>query len=276
MNIALSIDERYTAGAIVLMATLEKYNCVSNYYIFHEGLPERHVTLIRNTFPDSAIEMLDIRLPSHLQKMGWITRVASARVLIPEFVPGDRCMYIDADVICRTNLNQLYQVDLKGLPLAATIDDYDTPDVDLIFKGYWDVPLNTLPDSAWPSKPLPMLFSTGFMLMDLEAWRRENLSAKYFDWVLAHQSALHLPLQAGLNKFINGRFVRFPDEVQASILCHGEGAKSLDVNSVSLIHYAGPKKPWEAPSKEFKTLWDLWWREAQPVLPSVRAACDGL
>jgi lipopolysaccharide biosynthesis glycosyltransferase len=264
--VAVCFDEAYLPGALTLIGSLQRHLPPFHLHILYDSLPASAGDQVRRAFPTLTVEMHRVTLPPGLRKIGWLSPMTSARLLIPELVAGDRCLYVDVDTLCVGDLSPVFDLDLQGRPLAAVIDDYDVSDRTTVFRGYWRVPLEQVPASGWPGRPLPPLFCPAFMLMDLAQWRRERITERYFDWLLAHQPLVRLPNITGLNNIVRGDFLELPHEFHASTLCHGPGAEGLDPTAVRSIHYAGPQKPWNAaPPAGMANLWNLWWRSAERV-----------
>ena len=214
--------------------------------------------MLRREFAGIDLTLHQAVLPDQLRKIGWLSPMTSARVLIPDLVPGERCLYIDTDSVCLADLTPTYELDLRGRPLAAVVDDYDEPDRTVVFRGFWRVPLDQVPASGWPARPLPPLFCPAFMVMDLERWRRDRFRERYFEWLLAHQEIVRLPNLSALNNIVRGDFLELPHSVHASTLCHGDDARTLDPAAVLSIHYAGESKPWNSNPPGMTRLWQVW------------------
>lgn len=267
MNIVICMDQNYLRGALGLVNSINIHMSKSNIdlYILFESLSNKIIGILRSTFSEINIHFIPIQLPPEIRKIGWLSRMTSGRVLIPKFLSLNRCLYMDLDILCLKSLQDIYTIDLQGKPVAASIDDYDVNDPLTVFKGFWNVSLDEVPETGWPGRPLPKLFSTGLMVMDLEYWREAGFANRYFQWLLQHQNIVRLPNLSASNYLVQGDFVELPWFIHSSILCHGEGAETLNPNDVYTIHYAGEDKPWNSSPPQFERLWKLWWESVYNI-----------
>lgn len=100
------------------------------------------------------------------------------RLLAPYVCEADRAVYLDADVIVLGDMAPLMAASLHDRPLAATID--------------W---LATVKDAIGNWRELGLdgdapYFNSGVMVLDLEAWRSKNLSARALQICAANQEHL--------------------------------------------------------------------------------------
>lgn len=270
VRVVVCFDDDYLVGTVVLLGSLLRLVPDLEVVALHPRIAGHRLAFIRRLFPELRLELVEVRLPPELEPIHWLSPTTSARMLIPDLLDWPRCLYVDSDILCLADLTPVYRIDLEGFPLAAIRDDYDVADPMEVFTNYWRVPRAQIPATGYPPLPLEKLFCPGFMVMDCEAWRRERVSARYFEWLLAHQRLLRLPNVCGTNVVTSCRFLELDHSVNASILCHDPIVAPLDPGRVLSIHYAGPEKPWNAPAGAWPELWRLWHSELARIVDGAR------
>jgi lipopolysaccharide biosynthesis glycosyltransferase len=130
----------------------------------------------------------------------WPT-AAYLRLLAPDYIDAARLLYLDCDIVVNGDLGPLFAMDLKDCAVAAC-----------------GVPGN---------------FNSGVLLIDVDRWRRENLTAKTLEWASTHGKALHD--QEALNAIIQDRFLPLSPKWNCM------RRKGFDYREASIIHFTGMK-----------------------------------
>ena len=122
INIALTVDSAYAmAAAVTLRSVVEHVQGRVTFYIVDCGLLVEDKSKIKASLPArSNITILFIALPpnSLTSSMGPVW----AKVDMMKCLPVQRVLYLDADVLVRKDLRELWNTDLCGRPLAAAPD----------------------------------------------------------------------------------------------------------------------------------------------------------
>lgn len=122
INIALTVDSAYAmAGAVTLRSVVEHTQGRITLYIVDCGLLEEDKRNIETSLPmRSNVTLLFIALPpnSLTSNMGAIW----AKVDMLKCLPVQRVLYLDADVLVRRDLRELWDTDLGEHSLAAASD----------------------------------------------------------------------------------------------------------------------------------------------------------
>lgn len=113
------------------------------------------------------------------------------RFLLPEVLADeDKVLYLDCDIIVRHSLQPLYDISLEGTALAAVVGESSD---DIVFE-------NTL---LLQNK----YFNSGVLLLNLEYWRRHDVTRRLVQWVADNPGKCSLPDQNALNKVLDGKVV---------------------------------------------------------------------
>lgn len=156
------------------------------------------------------------------------------RLMIPDMLRGqtDRVLYLDADILCVGQLDEMIAMDL-GDTVAVVVPD---------------APVTTRRRAAALELPHAEYFNSGVMLMNIEPWIAQDITAQTLDTLLHSKKELRFPDQDALNIVLNGR-ARYisPRWNYLYDLIH-----DLNVNKTAMrpvgkavfIHFAGAVKPW--------------------------------
>jgi Glycosyl transferase family 8 len=125
--------------------------------------------------------------PLLIERYGWMPWL---RLALEQLLPDvERAILIDADVLVRADLAELWASVPVGRPIAA-VRDFHMPTLAQAFpdgiEGY----------ALDPSAPY---FNCGVLLLDLAAWRGERVRDRVLDFIDAHGSALRYGEQDALN-----------------------------------------------------------------------------
>ncbi|KAF8961161.1 glycosyltransferase family 8 protein [Flammula alnicola] len=121
INIVLTVDSAYAIGAAVtIRSTIESTLGRITTYIVDCGLTQEDRKKLKQTLDrKDNVTMVFLELPkeSLAKKMGpsW------AKLDMPEILPVERVLYLDADTLIRRNLRDLWDIDLGDIGVAADI-----------------------------------------------------------------------------------------------------------------------------------------------------------
>lgn len=170
------------------------------------------------------------------------------RCLIGTVLPATqrRCIYLDGDTIVRRDLRELWTADLDGAAVGAALDYF------LARAGDAIAPWRTLrldPEASY--------FNSGVMLVDLNAWREQDIGGQAVRTCLANRD--HLMAQGrwpqhdqfGLNVVLHRRWHRLSQDWNY--------LSEMEFREPNVVHYCGGGKPWSPTcQREFSA----WFHEA--------------
>jgi lipopolysaccharide biosynthesis glycosyltransferase len=246
MNIVFCANDKCDVEInVAAYSILKQSSAVENKFIVltEENAPvdERRLaeTLGRLQKPHS-LELRKVPLPA------WMTasrplnmnHAAYMRLLIPEIVQEDRCIYSDTDVVCNVDLQPVYGTQLHG---AVTGCVYEKQ------VGRSDERELLLTLGMQASDPY---FISAFILMDLKAWRNEAITLQGANVIRQHGPNLICHDQTVLNYVLRNKWYPLPE-----CLCHTVPFQAYDRPTYvdTMIHYAYRPKPWDL-------LWPSWVR----------------
>jgi lipopolysaccharide biosynthesis glycosyltransferase len=159
--------------------------------------------------PDAALDIVDIgdllapleRLPIGGSRT--YPRSIWSTLFLGSVLPGDlqRTLYLDSDVIVRHDPSGLWNVDLDGNVVAAVIDGDDAwSDNSLHDRIAYHHELGLAPGLAY--------FNSGVLLVDLDAWRRDDITLRCQQILRRFHDRVMWVDQEILNAALAGRWLK--------------------------------------------------------------------
>jgi lipopolysaccharide biosynthesis glycosyltransferase len=205
-----------------------------------------------------------------------LSRATYARLLLPELLPEvSRVLYMDCDILTDTDLTPLFAVDLKGRWAGAVRDAAFPFLVDHVPDGW-------MPEGA-DVRTTPA-FNAGFMVMDLNAWRREGVAERAAGCAARVQGKFQD--QAILNHVLCGRWQELPTRWNRQFFVT-ENFSVYREWPESVWHFVSETKAWNFTSedargvfRDFQREWaDCGWTPGPPkkrMRPKSAAWRDGV
>ena len=236
--IFFSTDDNYIPFLDVAVRSLIK-NASRDYQyriiVLNTGLsPENVSTVKQNECDGFAIDFADISreletIKSRLKNVYHFSIVTYYRLFIASLFPQyDKIIYIDCDLVVTGDISKLYNVELGDNILGAVAEAYvaSTPE----FRDYARVAVGVNPDTY---------FNAGVLLMNLEAFRANDIEKKFVHLITEYDFDVLDPDQGYLNYLCYGKVHLLPNGWNKTPLpTPTEGEKSI-------VHYALYKKPWQ-------------------------------
>lgn len=296
--IVFASDDRFAIGAGVLVhSVLAATRAPVRFIYLQSEVSDHKLSLIQETVdarPDCELQVVDVaqaiaRLP-HPQRSELFNRMTFARVLTPELVPDSKALYLDSDTLVLDDVQQLYQQDLAGAPLAA-VPDYAAVRLSLRSRKQREYFLGIT-----GGKAIDRYFNAGVLVMDLDAFRRESLTERTLSLIHSGRR-LQFADQCALNVALEGNFKPLAERWNV-LASHHELPQDPLVpaplrervatayRDPAILHFAG-QKPWTPFPVHGKntylesmrpTRWgehrqsigDLTWKQKQQLLKSWR------
>ncbi len=175
---------------------------------------------------------------------------AWTRIFIPDLLPRDEriVLYCDIDTLVCRDLAELFKTPLHGKAIGAVLEHVSSKGSH--FNERLEMPLDC-----------PGYFNSGVMILDLEAFRKQNLIEKILQYARGHSDRLTCPDQDALNgtlchnlqpihhkwnwhdgltRLILKRSIKSPMNRGATLEDSVESALRPGI-----LHYQGPNKPWK-------------------------------
>lgn len=258
-HVAFCIDNSFAPYAAVALRSLHQAHPEKEVFvhILTPGLTRRN-TLRLEEAAGGAASLTHLHLHQTDGKRliglenGSYTRHAWLRLLLPETLRDvARVLYLDADTLVADDLSSLFSLDMGNKSVASVRDGESF--------------------HAWTLRRLGCgegegYFCSGVMLMDLDAWRKRNLTERVIAWAREHGPSLRYPDQDALNAVLHGDWLPLPlryNVTRPMLLCGDFWKEPFreelreSVFNPAIIHYAGTA-PWikERAVHPMQQLWE--------------------
>lgn len=236
--IFFSTDDNYIAYLDVAIASLIENASKEHTYriiVLNTGIDPENVRKIqRNERAGFKIDFIDIseeveNIKSRLKDVYHFSVVTYYRLFIASLFPQyDKVIYLDCDLVVLGDVSELYRVDLGDNILGAAPEQFVQNTAE--FRQYAADALGVDPDGY---------VNAGVLLMNLEAFRKNQIEEQFVRLITEHDFDLLDPDQAYLNYLCQGKIHVLPNgwnKEPMPLAC--EGKKNI-------VHYALYKKPWQ-------------------------------
>lgn len=167
-------------------------------------------------------------------EVGHYSLASVARLLAPQVFGPEvgRVLYLDSDLTVEADVAPLWDLDLGDTAIWA-VQNGDAGEF-MACVG------SKFPEVAAP--PDAVYFNSGVLLINLPAWRSQQVSERTFAFMRRHGGALSFPDQDALNAVAAGDWGRLPPRWNKQVIRLGqpEAAPRADPG---IIHYSA-FKPW--------------------------------
>ncbi|MBQ9094129.1 MAG: glycosyltransferase family 8 protein [Prevotella sp.] len=249
-NIVCIADENYAQHAAVLLCSLLENNRENTFRIFLMTYSMKDITkkklhqmversgsqlvIIENDYEDASIASLK----SETSTKAW-NSIMYLKTLIPQYLPDDvnRFLFLDVDMIVRTNIDPLYNIDMQGNVIAAC-EDYLYQQV---HKDRLDLSDNDL------------YINSGVMVVDLGQWREMEKQRPMADFLKDNARLLNNDQDVFALYFKNKIMLLPTSQWNATTFFFEQKPRVLDkylpeVDVVRhhpyIVHFCEPIKPW--------------------------------
>lgn len=252
--IVSAIDEAFIQHLAVMFCSLLENNQALGksiqFYLIHDGIAEQKLKKLKN-FIEKYGQKIDFILvdPSQFTNFKITHHVSLAtyyRLLIPALLPQslEKVLYLDADMIIKQDIEDLWKADVTDYALAAVPDFTE--------KNRHEV-LGLPIDKKY--------FNAGVMILNLSYWRSHQTSEELIQFIQEHPDKIKFWDQDALNACLHSKYLPLSAiwNQQTSLL-ERYGFKSKKSNNIpkeistsiqnpGIIHYTSPSKPWHYMNK---------------------------
>ncbi len=252
MEVAFAADANLAQELLTVIASLVNRNrSPIRVHLLLRGLGADFAQKLKADFPKTSFVIYFFDMVNYGSDLRMLSHTAVStmdRLLLPDLLNAQqRVLYLDVDILVRSDLTSLYRIDLKGHAIAAKASTYEmwSTGVRLVTKASLSLPFA----KAWQlrrhmhgmgSLVFPT-FNAGVLVLDLERLRRDNFTA--FALPLIEQYAFND--QDALNLYARGKFLGL--ETKWNYVPNQDWCSDPHV-----VHWAGPSKPWQADHVAYK------------------------
>ncbi|WP_159591345.1 glycosyltransferase family 8 protein [Streptococcus halichoeri] len=228
--------------------SVTRHNSHIRFYIINEDFPQEWFAYLREYLDQCHCDIQDIKIPQeYAQELalfeGTMPYQSFFRFLIPLFIPDERVLYLDTDVLVTQDLAPLFEIDLQDKPLGAIRE----------------------PEGTGAYLGLKDYFNAGVLLINNKVWQEQKIyerlvqtaHEKLSEVLYADQSILNLTFQkqwlplSHTYNYLVGLELNWALDKRHDLIAFRDSYPAI-------AHFAGPNKPWK--TKLYSRFRDLWWR----------------
>ena len=191
-----------------------------------------------------------------------LNRSVLLRILLPSLVEQEagRLVYMDVDVLCLRRLDELFELELGGMPVGAVPDT------------------KSAQNAARLGLKSGKYCFAGMLVLDLPVWQRQKLTQRVVEYYQKYSNELLLLEQDALNAVLDGDFLELDKRFNYLIEVNNPMMAKYPEDA-ALLHCVNESKAWTKGC--LPKIHDLYWQyvrqspwhDLQPVEPTtVKAA----
>jgi lipopolysaccharide biosynthesis glycosyltransferase len=251
LNIVTQTDERYAQSLSVMLVSLfetNSSNTINVFVLMPHDIPEYILDKIARSIQKFSYKVNFFAMQrgfcSGLRVVNHISAATYLKLSMGETLPANisKVIYLDADILVRADIGELWRYDLGDSVVAAVPDEYVSGDVGRNIKTR----LGLDPDSPY--------FNSGVLVVDLDRWRKVSVGPNALRFVRDHPDRMTYNDQCALNWVLRNRWTSLPD--CWNLQTHGlvderrwgymeyTGDSLSRAKETKIIHFTGPSKPW--------------------------------
>lgn len=243
IHILLTFDDNFWAPAYAVMRSVclfTKRRGDLVFHLAHLGLSEAHRHDLERITEEFGARLVWYDLgqsamfkdvAARIRPDRRLPNIIYARLLVDRMVDGsvERILYLDCDTLVRAPIEELYEADMRGKPVAAVRDTLGA----FIVGGRDLREKRDLFDVADP------YFNSGVVLIDIPRWRDTQILDQLEQRMADGTVARLYGDQDFLNLVFKNNWERLPPSW--NMIDARAAHEGLDPN---LVHYTGKQKPW--------------------------------
>lgn len=252
IHLVLSSDETYVRPLAV--AARSALDCLGPttglvIHVLDVGIEhhtfERVLTSLRDPRVRVERHQIDASVLQDLPVVDHLSSAAYARLLLGELLPPNvnRTVYLDADTLVRHDLAELNRWPLRGVPVAAALDE----------RARTAAAAFPDPAAVGLSAELPY-FNSGVLVIDLDRWRAEKIGTRCLGLLRDPPAAMPYADQGALNVVLAGCWAELPAGwnqqghayryLSSRHSPHDRAAYRRLLVDPQIVHFTTGKKPW--------------------------------
>ena len=235
-----AVDDAYVPFLVVALQSLIENSSKENNYmirILYTEISEKNKEIISSKYYKDNIEIEFVDLNSYIEEIksklhtrDYYSKTTYYRLFIPELYPEyDKAIYLDSDILIKSDIAELYKIDLGDNLLGAVTDEVIQSEE--VFKDYVEKVIGVLNSKNY--------FNAGVLVMNLKELRKSKFQKKFIH-LLEHVKYEVVQDEDYLNRICKGR-VKILDKSWNKMPIGGD---NIERENINIIHYTLTSKPW--------------------------------
>ena len=255
-HVLAASDNNYLVGLYTTLASIVVANNLKDRFVFHVidlGIHPEQKTKLQSFFK----KFENVRLDLHTvdlsvfqgAKTGRLGLPAYARLYMGHVVASPRCIYIDVDFLAGRDLREIWNREMDGNIFLARHEDAT------FSGGAYSSLAADCPFEPKENVAHYRYFNTGFLLCDLDAYRRERVFEQALGLIQTHGDKCTAWDQTLLNYICRGKIGTLAPEWNTT----GGSIEVLGENTN--YHFFNARKPWDYTAHSPSVaLWKLFYK----------------
>lgn len=222
-------------------------------WLYLEGYAPREIDRLKRTIlnakPDAEVDLIRLDLGVFRAfRPFYGSYLPYARLLLPEMIPAERFIYLDADTLCTADCRFLMDMELDdnivGMRAEGPVSSVRDRDL-LVASGISE-------DAT--------AYNSGVIVFDGKKWREESVGERILEFGRKNSAYLFTADQVCLNAVLNGRIAPLAYSWNESVHPVGsweQGREAASQARSAIYHFLGNPKPWDIGAFLFSPGWPL-------------------
>jgi len=255
VNVVVCADKNIEVGLHVTLYTLlENTRSKIKIYLINNGYAAYDLEALHKTLKpfNGFYEIIPISLNAdYFKKLPgfWGNKFIYTRIMIADLVNEERILYLDSDLIIKVDLADLFNEKLNGKIIGCCLWDKigKSQEKDFFFSLGMDL-----------GAPF---FSSGLLLMDLNLWRKHDMTNKCLQFANQYSHKLIGHDQTILNYVLYNHFHLLKDKYFTRVWPQDKPKEKYLEGRI--YHLVGVPKPWDFLGELFHRNYPLFKKEMQ-------------
>ena len=253
MNIVFCTDRAMLPALhVAAMQVLKYITGRPEFSILSEELSDADLALLRKTldlvgkpFGLSLIQVSSKPFADFPRLTGSLA--AYFRLLIPDLIETEKCLYLDCDTFCQVDLAPLFKWELGSCPVGMCAES----------------PINGTADvrvaKELGSRATGHYYNSGVLLFANSLWKTEQVTRLCMEYVSKQQPDFWD--QSAINFVLHGQIAGLPSNYNCytNVRINWPALKSPTKGMGQLIHFVDFPKPWSVLGRWVHPFGKLWW-----------------
>ena len=241
--LSCAVDGSWALPLAVMLRSADTHLAPGRHLVAHVidgGLSETdRVRVQRSLGPRTQIKWhaADRSKLSRVPLWGHVSPSTYDRLTIGRILPSDvsRILWLDCDLLVLDDLSVLFDAEMKGAWALAVPD----PLVRVVSSRF-----GVKEYRALGLAPSTAYFNAGVMVVDLDAWRREQVEERALDYLHRYAAQVFFHEQEALNVILARRWNPLAPTWNWSTHPFHAPTERLRGAMPSILHFTGARKPW--------------------------------
>lgn len=262
MKIVLSTDSKYVEYCAVTLMSIVSNNDSCDFYILTDNLEDEDINLLQRVVNYNKSTLHIIHVPESLfanfpmpdnVATQHISLATYYRLFLPILMPTEveRLLYLDCDIIVRSNLTELWNTNIENNALAAVCQMDDRDEYDIKRLGY---------ETSYG------YFNAGVLLINLDYWRKHDSYNCFLKFIEKNRNIIEYHDQDVLNavfydsklmlsckwNMMTSFFKKYILKEKSSVFEYHNIYREIikkEVSDPAIVHFVSRPKAWEPSCK---------------------------